>query len=72
MKNRAGQDVPLPDEVWAGVGGAAGQRIRIVDTRRDGRVVFERIAGAAFEPTGDYDFGQALHGPFLGNEYDPG
>ncbi len=75
MKNHAGLDVIMPDEIWAGRGNGSKQRIRIVDTRRDGRVVFERIAGspdytlrqehttaqenirAAFEPTGEFDFG---------------
>lgn len=35
-----------PDSVWCGKGDAEYMRVRIVDLRRDGRVVIERIAGA--------------------------
>ena len=45
MKNADGVSVVVPDELWRGKGGGE-QFVRIVDTRRDGRVVIERTAGA--------------------------
>jgi hypothetical protein len=37
-------DLIVPDAVWCDKG-EGNQRIRIVDTRRDGRIIMERIAG---------------------------
>jgi len=39
-------DAIIPNAIWAGRGSGRDQRIRIVDTRSDGRVVFVRTAGA--------------------------
>lgn len=36
----------IPDAVWCGHEGAEDMKVRIIDNRRDGRVVVERIAGA--------------------------
>jgi hypothetical protein len=70
------QVIILPDDVWVGKDEAHAYRLRVVDHRRDGRVVCERLGPqferfghrtqitvteyqllAAYEPSGEQDFG---------------